>query len=246
MYSHQVHGVINQIMELFYRLGLWHHGDEATVKETTTKLFYFIFYLLFPISLIAGAITSNNAGEPIFLLQAAVMFIVLAMKLFYIIWKKEQIIELLCQIDVFSFEDHIEYTLVSQKLKSFMKFVIVFFVNVCFGCGCAVVVVPFVGSEKKLFYNIAFPFDYKNNEIAFCLAFAFVFLEVIITMISILFSIIIWYLMFTASLMYNTLGIELKNIGAIRTVQETENNGKQNTFFGDLIKLIESHQRIKT
>lgn len=56
---------------------------------------------------------------------------------------------------------------------------------------CITLVVPFIGSDKIVFLNIGFPFDYKNNEIAYLIAVLYTFLEVSLAVVSVSFSIII-------------------------------------------------------
>lgn len=251
MYRVEVHKTINQFMELFYRLGFWHCGDDPTVKETRMKQFYSIYYFLFPISLMAGAIKSDNKNESIFLVEIAILAAVMSVKMFYIIWNKREIIDLLHTIGIYSIEDHKDFGLVNHKLKSFMKFVTVLLCGI-FICGaCVVLVVPFLGNEKKLYFNVGFPLDYKNNEVAYWVAFTFFSTEIILSDIAFLFTIMIWYLMLNCGLKYEILGNQMQNMGVIKTVAPTGNkriisdSEKQNLFQRDLMVAITCHQDIR-
>lgn len=243
MYSVQLDKRINQIISLFYRFGLWHRGDEATVRESRLKLFYSCYYFLFPISLVTGAFSSDNPDDFVFLLEVAIGTTVLAVKILYIIWRKEQILELLNRICVYSVEDHEGLTIVNNKLKMLMKFVAIFIPFVWFTGVCCVLVAPFLGSERSLFFNIAFPLDWKNNEIAYWITFVFLVTQVILSLILSLFGVIIWYIMINCSLRYDILGHQIKNMGVLKEVEETANkrkvldSEKENTFLCDLISV---------
>lgn len=67
-------------------------------------------------------------------------------------------------IGVYSIDDREEFKLVNDKMRRFIKFVTILFFNTFTAC-YVTVVAPFFGKEKKLFYNIGFTLDWKNNEI---------------------------------------------------------------------------------
>lgn len=61
-----------------------------------------------------GAIVSDNRDEAIFLAETTIATTVLSLKLFYITWRKEQILEILTSAGVYSIEDRDEFTLVNM------------------------------------------------------------------------------------------------------------------------------------
>lgn len=77
------------------------------------------FFLL--ISLLMGGITNDNTDESIFLVEAAVMVPVQLIKMLYIIWRKNEILELLHLICVLSIEHTERFTLVNRTLNFLMK-----------------------------------------------------------------------------------------------------------------------------
>lgn len=91
--------------------------------------------------------------------------------------------------------------------------------------------------------------DYKNYEIAFWLALAFIFTELTISAAISAFSLIIWYLMLNCAMRYKKLGNEITKMG-VRT-DETKNERKimevkkQNLFLRDFIVAMNSHQYIR-
>lgn len=225
---------------------MWHRGNKATVTETGVKFFYSIYYLVFPISLVGGAVSVTNRDESLFLIEAAIISSVELFKLLYIIWKKDEILDVLNRIGVYSMEEKEEFTLANDKLNRLMKFTSMFLSSAYF-CGlCVVLVFPFLGSERSLFFNIAFPLDWKTNEFSYWIAFGFIFTETILTAISMLFSVIIWYLMVNCALRYEILGHQIQNMGVIKPVEGITNRRKiSNLFLQDLFAAIESQKHIK-
>lgn len=250
MFCIELHNGIHKLIEGFNRLGLWHRGDEATIKETSIKIFYSIYYLFFPISLIAGAIASDNKEDSLFLTEISLIGINICVRMFYILWRKKEICVFLNRIGVYSIKGKDDFTVVDKKLNIFMKWIIYFYFYAFFVAVCISVITPLIGSEKKLFLNVGFPLDYKNNDFAYWMAFGFVFTEIFLAAVSISFSIIIWYLLFNCCLKYDVLGSELENMGVIRSVDPTVNKlkiserEKRNLFNRDLITGIKSHKDI--
>lgn len=251
MYSVQLDKRINQITSIFYRLGLWHREDEPTIKETRLKLFYSVYYLLLPTSSMAGALTSDNKNDCIFLVQVTMATAVLSVKLMYIIWRKKEILDLLNRNCVYSIEGHDQFNLVNNKLKILMKFTTIF-ISICWlFAACSVLVVPFFGCEKSLYLKVAFPLDWRNNEVAYWITFAFVLTETVVTEISVLLGAIIWYLVLNCALRYQVLGHKIKNMGIIRREEEVAAKKrkisvaeKEKGFLMDLFTAIESYKHI--
>lgn len=106
MHSIQTHNAIRQMISLFYRIGLWHKGDKATVKELAIKWFYCVYHILFPTSLLVGALKSDNQFDFVLLVEIAIATSVLSFKLWVLIWKQKQILELLNRISIFSVQRH--------------------------------------------------------------------------------------------------------------------------------------------
>lgn len=250
MYRVELKKIINFMMSLFYCLGMWHRGDEATVRETGIKLFLSFYYLLFPMLLMAGAIFSYDNDESIYLTQASIMSAVISIKAFFIIWNKKLILEMLNQCGVYTVENRGDFNLVKNTLQKFDKLIVALLVVLSVS-GLIVSGYPFLGSERNLFLNIAFPLDWKNNEIAYWLVNAFMFTELFLTFIVFLSSVIIWYLMLNCALRYKILGNQIRNMGVIKTVEigakkrKISEKEKQIIFLRDLIAAIDTHQQIR-
>ncbi len=242
MQSTQIHKVIDQMITFLYRIRLWHRGDEATVKDLLIKWIYCIYYLMLPISLVMGAINSDNKDDCIFLTEVTIAVAVLSIKFSFLIWRQNQILELLNLICIFIVQDHDDFVLVNKKLLKLMKFAKVFLIAILAAACFALAIAPFIGNEKSLLFNIAFPFDWRNNEIAYLLVIAFQVSELILSIIVMFFSVMIWYLMLNCSLRYEVLGSGLTKMGRARKVSDKEN---QNHFLVDLKALIDNHSHIR-
>lgn len=175
MYSIELHQGINEMMNLLRKLGLWHLRDKPTVRETRIKWFYSIYYSLLTISLISGAIKSENADDTVFLFLSSVISVVKLVEILHLIWRQNEIFEFLKTNCAYAVDDKVELNAVNGKLNSFMKITKVFLLAAAFIGINATLAFLFISSERKLFLNIGFPWDYNHNEIAFWTAFVFMF-----------------------------------------------------------------------
>lgn len=246
MYKVELQQGIHKIMKFYYQIGLWHRGDQTTARETKIKLLYSIIYSLFVISIVVGAFTTENTDESIFLAAAAVVASVGWLKVFNIIWRKKEILELLHCIGEHFMKDEEQVTFVNEKMETFMKLTVVLFSTTMFGSFCAAVGIPLLGSERKQFLNVGFPFDWRTSDVVYWLEFAFNFTGVLLSDFSFLFSILMWYLLFNCALKYDVLAHRLRNMGATkskdkRRISERES---ENAFARDLVEAMESHKDI--
>lgn len=244
MFRVKIHKRIEQIFSILYRVGIWHRENEETVGERRLKLFYSFYYSLLIISLIAGCLESDNKNEQIFLVQTILLATVVLVKLLYLIWRKKEILELLNRICYFCVEDQID-----DKLKNLMTLVTIFIILSNFGAFFSSTILPIhFRNERKLFYTVGFPLDWKNNEFAFWLAVAFLFTETIFVSFSFLFSAIMSYLLVNCSLRYKTLGKQIKRMGEIEESEyerPISNAERDNLYLRDLLEAIASHKNLK-
>ncbi|XP_037045319.1 odorant receptor 94a-like isoform X3 [Bradysia coprophila] len=247
MHFIKIHKVVCLVISLFYRMGIWHRGDQPTVKEIRIKFFYSGFHALFALALLFGAITNDRRDKSIFLADVAIGVAVLSVKLWMLMWNQKNILHLLNRVCVFSIQDDNDYKFFDDKLKGFVQFAFTFIVIVTFDGSLSTLVLSLLGSEKTLYMEIAFPLDYKHNEIAFWIATTFIFTEFLLTIFAFIFTTIIWYFLLICSLRYKLLGNDLKNMGRI-----SENNNKKireeevdNNFLKSLITLIGAHLHLK-
>ncbi len=214
MHYIRIHDIINRIVSFYYRIGFWHRVQENAIKEPRiVKALYCIYHFLFTISLAVTAIKTEESDESVFLAETSIIAFVLSVKLWFLIWNQKRILELLNRICVYPIRYDDDLSFVNKKLKKFANFM--FFASTAAYCTgvCEAIVAPFFGSRRTLFFKIAFPWDWRNNDIAYCVASLFLFTEVFLSITAASINIIIWYLMFNCSLRYQVLGSELKKIG---------------------------------
>lgn len=240
MHCVKLHKRIDQINSSFYRL--WDHPDKTAAKDRLKTILILIFYALFSMSFMVGAITSDDKNEFIFLLEATVITVVELIRICYAIRKKNEFIDLLSKIGVFNVETQEDFTLANNKLNRFMKFA-TFFLNYVFITSLfAVLLPPFVGNEKKLFFNIAFPLDHKNDEISFWVALAFLGTEIFLTTNAFSVNVTIWYLLLNCGIRYEVLGNRFRNLGVKQFKKRMSKSEKQHLFAADLTTAIKAHQ----
>lgn len=248
MFRVELHKNIELILSVFYRIGFWHRGDEETVSERRVKLFYSFYSFLMFILLMWGVLASGTKDEFVFSVETTLIGVVTEVKLFYIIWRKKEILELLNRICVYSIDDHEKFNQVNDKLNKLMNFVAVFVIMV-FCCGyCGTLLAPLLGHEKKLLLIIGFPLDYKNDKFAFWLAVTLTFIGMHIFATAICLSPIVWYLMVNCGLRHSALGEQIKKMGERKLVEETtetlkvSNTERDNLYLCDLHEAIASHK----
>lgn len=241
MHSIRVHELMTRLISIFYRIGLWHRGDKPTVKEIWTKCFYYIYYTLFLVSIVAGSIKTGKLYEKIFLAQMSIGVAAVSVKLWFLLWNQSQICHLANRVCVFSIRDDDDHVVYENRIEGFAKCVLFYQITTIVGSVLSSLVLSLFGSEKTLFFDIGFPLDWKNSDIAFWMATVFIFTEMVLTTIAISFSVIFWYLLFISSLRYEVLASELSKMGRIGDETEGKASVKQthHSFLKEFKELIE-------
>lgn len=247
MYSIQIHSIFIRIIAFFHGIGFWHRGDRSTVRERIVKCCPCIYYSLFVVSLAIGAMKRENGDEGIFLMEITVVVSVEWLKLCVLIWKQERILVMVNRIGVFSIKDEKDFAIFNDKIESFMKFVKVFLVAFVVALFVEVAVAPFLNSTNTLFFEIAFPLDWKHDTMSFWIANIFLFTEVGLCLGPLLFAITFWYLMLICASRYEVLGSELRNM--CRTNDErrihVSNEAWHKEFLQDLKSSIDQYVRLR-
>ncbi|XP_037041485.1 odorant receptor 23a-like [Bradysia coprophila] len=246
MRSYKIQSGINDVITFFYRIGFWHRGPNASLRQLTMKLFYCILYSQFSVSLVGGAIINNSIGESIFLLESSIIATVFFAKLCFLMWKQNEISEFLNEICIFRIRYDEDFVRVDVKLRKFMTFVKVVVLVTLVACVLEGILIPIIKSGKYLFYKIAFPWDWRTNDIAYSAAVIFVFIEIIMSLAAFLFSTIIWYILLNCSVRYEVLGNELRKIGSQCDIESKISvQEKKNIFSQDLKASIDDYSQIR-
>nr|QGW45420.1 odorant receptor 47 [Bradysia odoriphaga] len=242
MYPIQIHKFFSQLISFFHRFGFWHRGNEANVRELIVQFILCFYHLSFVVALVIGATRGENGDQGIFLMEIAVAVGVTNVKLFAMVLKQKQILVLINRIGSFSIKHDEDYNIFNARIESFVKFVKVFMVTFYVVVFFEVGVAPFLNNEYTLFFQIAFPLDWKHNAIYFWIANIFLGTGVGLSGAPIMFSATVWYLLLICSSRYDALANELRNMGRLK---EQERVGASNeswnhkVFLQDLISSID-------
>lgn len=201
----------------------------------------------------AGLVTTDSDDEKVFLFEETIMVTVLAVKLLDVIWKKRQICDLLKAVGVYSIEDRNLFNEIRGELRNFVKFLNIFVLSSLVVAVCSVVIVPFIGDERKLLLDIKLPMDWKNDAFAYWIAFVFFFTEVLLVFAAFLLSVLTWYLMANCVLRYRIVGHQIKNMGVEKAVVLVDAEGvnerlkvsESERFMNDLLDVMQSHRQVK-
>nr|QGW45415.1 odorant receptor 42 [Bradysia odoriphaga] len=246
MHTTRNHKVIDQTISIFRRMGFWHGEDRPTASQLGLKLFYCIYYTLFPISFAVGIITNEIADEKIFLAEAGIIVVVLTVKIWMLLWKQQQIMGMLNRLCVFLIRSDEAFAFFNERVETFIKFVIAFACATIVG-SCVNSIFPFIGNTRSLLIKIAFPLDYKNSEIGFWMAHIFFTTQNFVTLLGITFSVLIWYLLLHCSLRYEIIRMEIRNMGRITGGAKLKITEKErHTIFHQKLKeSIEDHLHLR-
>ncbi len=247
MYKIELPKTVHQLLGIFYRLGMWTYSDTTTVREFCQKLFYFIYFSSFILSIVVGALTTDVKDERVFLIVAFVIFIVQTNRMWIILWRKNGFLLLVNQIGNHSTNDAEELLQIKNKLNLWMKFIRYFLFVIVITVFFAAVVFP-ITNDKHLILNIAFPFDRNNDELAFWMSIAFVFGEFICAFLCDILTKMIWYLMVNISFEYQILGNQLRHMstsmGPSRPHLKVSLAAQQQIFYKDFIVVIHKYDEI--
>lgn len=244
MFKIEGHKQIDRIISVFYFIGLW-HGNRNVFCNWASKIWHIVVYVYYPIALLLGGLISDNETERVFLGVVGIVTVVLSVRFYYIIWKKDEIVGFIREIGTFSMTDNGEFNEVNNNIKGFMKFVSYLeFVLLCAVIGLSIVSLPIFSNEKHLPFNIYFPLDWKQSEVVYWIAYIFVMYEVVLSWMCTLFNVIVWYLMMSCATKYKLLGNKFRKMGFDgRTLISV--SGKQDLFLEELIELIKDHQNLQ-
>lgn len=169
MYNIVIPDTIRQMNAIYYLLGLWKikHGI------TCGQFFYFTYFVSIVISIFLGACFANSNDEIIFLTVTALIGAIQLCRMYFIIWKQYEILNLIYKTGVNRTNDFEVYTGIENKLKNMMNFAKFLKSMLCF----LVVILLFLAigaTENVLIVNAAFPLDYRNDQRAFWIVHVFV------------------------------------------------------------------------
>lgn len=228
-YTIEVPDTIKRLIAILYLFGLWTKIDRTTFQQ----LCYIISFTFVVLLVFLGAYLSENKDRAVFLGVVWLVCIVQICRMYFIIWKQDTILRCIEKTAVNHTTDYEVYAGIDKKIKIILSIARTF-IATAFLTTCAGIFLPFAYSEKTLILPIAFPVDYKTNEIAFWIAHACVIWCLFSSVICCLPMTIIWYLMLNIVVKFEVLGSEFKNLGGKK---QEDSSG---LYLQQLIKSIEA------
>lgn len=241
MYHIECHKRIKRLVALFGYLNLWQRETDTTYRITFWKSFYMSFYLSYTLSIAAGFSNAVNRVDQTFTTTVLFIAFVSIVRLIYILRSKTEILVLLDNVCVYSFEDYQVFKMVDSKLTNFVNIVTCYATFLFVGL-FLLIMSSVLSHVKRLPFNSAFPLDWENQTISYCIALGFLSYGMIVTAIGNLFNALHWYFMVNYCIKYELLSDELRNLNGA----ENENRRrlrKMDNIIG-LIAAIRNHRHI--
>jgi len=236
MYNITVHRRINQVISVYYFIGLW-HDDSFTVRRKLASNVWFIgIYGLFIMSMVGGAFKCVDDDESVFLANASLMAFVVMIKSYCLLWKKDEILEFIQTFGTHSIRNSKDFDQVNKKVNNFVKFMCIFELFVV-GTALAMIALPIFFNQKRLPLNVYIFFDWKENEVLYWMAYLITSYQTMLSLSLALFNFIIWYLMMSCAIKYQILGNEFRGMGIV--------DGVENSFLREIIGKIKYHRQLR-
>lgn len=244
MYCVELHKRIKQIITYFQYFAIWVE-DGASLRRKVIAILQFLFYTTTPIALASGAIQTDDKLDSVFLASAAIIVSVQVVRLFYIIWKKTEILDFLHQCCSHVVENHDEFLTVNKKVNILMKISTFMVLEIAFTV-CSVYSYDAVLQEKTLPFHIGFPLDWKNSEFGYWIAFIYLVIQSTYSCVFVSLNVIIWYIMLNFAIQYELLGNQFRRMGTgIIKKRKLSSKEKELLFIREFITAIRCHQNIR-
>lgn len=250
MYNVELPNTINQIIVVFYELGLWDTQQKTVFCTTAVKMIHVAYYISCVTSIAVKALITNDPDDSVFLTALAVLATVHIFRMVYIILKKSETIELVHEIGTHSTNSIEEFIQVDNKIKKFMKFAKAF-ILACFCEVSMIIIFPAISNEQAII-NVAFPL--RNSRMTFWVKQVFVLIGALYSVVCVFLSIIIWFLLLNGAIKYEMLGSKFRNLGDTKTKDTSTDfttkkviiskTRQQQEFLKDLKEAIKTHRKI--
>ncbi|XP_037024898.1 odorant receptor 94a-like isoform X1 [Bradysia coprophila] len=222
-------------------LGLW---NSQHWKASFPRIFTCLLFLSCTLSTTLQVLITDDNDESVFLGVTTLICVVQTYRLFYIILKQRKVIDLMQSSSASSTDDYEAFCNVMQKLTNFTMFV-KYFLATTFSSFLLALFTPLV--TKQLMFNIAFPLDYKTDDNAFWMAYAFITASFLLSVTCCLLTSMNWYIMMNFVVKFELLGNDFKNLGVTTVEAEgqesislTSRQAKQTLYLRHLIEAIKS------
>lgn len=236
MYKVETDQTLQLVIQIFYKFGIWQKEEVSEFRRSGIRLFWFLKYISFLMFLLSCVFLNEEKDEKIYAFELFVTISVVVVKLTYLLYRKDEMLQFLNDPTVTHCITELEdLQEVKKKIKMFLRFG-QFYTSVLIGSVSFLVVVPLPiftsGNKLPLFIR----FDVESDfDILYWLAFALCAMGTFFALVYNLVILIIWYVMFNHSIEYKLLGKQIARLGY---------GSRRNSFQRDLIDLIRAHRNI--
>lgn len=237
MYEIPTPVTIHLIFALFYQLGVW-CKDETSIRERGRQLCYFIYFVSFTISMTRQAYITDDKDERVFLILYLTIASVQVYRMWYVLWKRNAIFK--NDFGPYYTYNQPEFVHINRKLNFFTKFA-KYFVLMCF-VAFFLANVQTIANDERPFINVALPLDGLNSEAAFWIEFLFISGGMNLSGITCIYTVLLWYLLFSFVIKLTMLGNQFKNMG--NTQLKLSVREQQTLYIKDFTDAIRTHDKI--
>lgn len=244
MYSIEVHQTIDRMITVFYFFGMWQNNNVSHFRSLCLRIWYLVVYGYVVLAIALGSIMTDNESEVVFLAVMAIVAFVLEFRLYFFLWKKDDILGFIRKMGVHSIKDEEKFNQVNDRINLFLKLVSYFEVMVATAAiTVTIIALPLFSTGRKLPLNYYFPFEWQEDAFLYFTAFVFVTFGLMLSTLLTFFNAIIWYMMLSCAIKYEILGNEFKNIGS--DSKAAIDGNQDDIFLLELIDLIKKHKQLR-
>ncbi len=242
MYKVELDVTLCRIIDIYRRVGIWRNETESNCRKSCMRIFYFLQYFSALIYFLMGAYNGYLSGDMkqvTFLFNLEITASILLVKLFYVLWRTDEILKFLYDpIVAHCTEDYREIVTANQKLKKIAVFYKAYTLTLSFAAVivCLAPLPIFSGDEKTLPAFIRFTLESDYEMILYWIAYLWGTIVCCTCPMYTLLMLFIWYIMYNYAIEYELLGDRFISMAATRTTQDA--------YQQELIRLIRVHNNL--
>lgn len=227
---------VTYLIHAFEWLDFGSINSGTSLQRKVYRKFHLLLFSSFSLTFGLGSYMNEDRSETLYLLTLSICAILHIFKFHFISTRMGIFFVLLKEVSMHTIQCKEKFNETEKKLKTFN-----YLATGLIGATVFVVLLttafPIV-FKKVLAIEIWFPLDYKQNDLNFWIAHAYIVYCALICLLMVSFTAVIWYVMFNMSIKYQILGNGLENLASYSL---STKHGVQNSklFYKNLVKCIE-------
>lgn len=236
-------------MRIYEFMRVWQKDDTPPLRKTIIKIIISTVYTSFPTILTVVAFCYDDLTEMVNTGLMAILEAVATLKLFYLIYKQKEILDMLNDPLVsHSIEDKSEYDDCNRKIKRIVRMIAAYLITLTLSLDFNIINQIFTNDKvMPLFIRYAM----RDSKPLYWVSFVFCGASCTFCNISNYANIIIWYIMLNYAIEYELLGNRMKRLGTqakkITTVAEQNHPAfprHDHLYLKDLLDLVKAHRHL--